>query len=102
MGWTGLQNGALLSNASKKFEVFLTVDGNLSKQQPLAAYAIAVVVLRAPSNDITMLAKLVPSLLEGLIAVQPGKLSVFELRPEVDFLLRTGSPRAHRPARLFS
>ena len=71
MGWAGLKNGALLTNAaSAGFDVFLTVDKNLPKQQNLSAYRIAVVVLRCGSNDISDLMVLVPELLEKL----PGSL----------------------------
>ena len=64
MGWAGLKNGALLTNAaSAGFDVFLTVDKNLPKQQKIATYAIAIVVLRCATNDITDLKKLVPELL---------------------------------------
>lgn len=73
MGWAGLKNGALLTQAvAAGFEVFVTVDKNLPAQQKLAAYAIAVVVLRCPSNDVTELKKLVPELLTKMPAVKKG------------------------------
>jgi hypothetical protein len=46
MGWTTLKNGELLALASKQFEVYVTVDRNLSFQQNLPAFEIAVVILR--------------------------------------------------------
>ncbi len=49
-GWSSAKNGELLALASKEFEVFVTVDRNLSFQQRLPAFAIAVIVLRAKSN----------------------------------------------------
>jgi predicted nuclease of predicted toxin-antitoxin system len=71
MGWSGLKNGALLTHAvAAGFDVFLTVDKNLPKQQKLAAYAIAVIVLRCTSNDIAELRKLVPELLSKLPAAK--------------------------------
>jgi len=49
MGWAGLENGALLTRAvAAGFDIFLTVDKNLPKQQKLAGYAIAVVCCVAP------------------------------------------------------
>ena len=73
MGWAGLKNGALLGQAvTAGFEVFVTVDKNLPTQQKLAAYAIAVVVLRCSSNDIIELKKLVPELLTKLPTVKKG------------------------------
>lgn len=74
MGWAGLKNGALLTRAVVAgFDVFLTVDKNLPKQQKLAAYAIAVVVLRCATNDLNDLKKLVPALLAKLPAAKKGE-----------------------------
>ncbi|MBI2497977.1 MAG: DUF5615 family PIN-like protein [Opitutae bacterium] len=73
MGWSGLKNEALLTRAAAAgFDVFLTVDKNLPKQQKLAAYAIAVVVLRCATNDIDDLKQLVPELLKKLSAAKKG------------------------------
>lgn len=77
MGWAGLKNGALLNQAvAAKFDVFLTVDKNLPCQQKLSAYAIAVVVLRCPTNDIADLRKLVPELLTQLSCAKKGAATV--------------------------
>jgi predicted nuclease of predicted toxin-antitoxin system len=74
MGWAGLKNGALLTRAAEAgFAVFLTVDKNLPKEQKLAGYAIAVVVLRCATNDIADLRKLVPELLGKLPTAKPGE-----------------------------
>jgi predicted nuclease of predicted toxin-antitoxin system len=50
MGWTSIENGELLALASQQFDVFVTVDRNLSSQQNLSGLRIAVVVLRATTN----------------------------------------------------
>lgn len=50
MGWSTIKNGELLALAAKEFDVFVTVDRNLSFQQSLPGFAIAVIVLRARSN----------------------------------------------------
>jgi predicted nuclease of predicted toxin-antitoxin system len=77
LGWSGLTNGALLSRAvDARFDVFLTVDKNLPSQQNIAAYAIAVVVLRCPSNDIKELKKLVPALLSKLADARKGEATI--------------------------
>ena len=77
MGWAGLKNGALLTQAvAARFDVFLTVDKNLPSQQKLSAYAIAVVVLRCPTNDITDLRRLVPELLTQLTSAEKGEATV--------------------------
>jgi hypothetical protein len=63
MGWTAMKNGDLLALAAKEFDVFLTVDRNLSFQQNIPAFAIAVIVLRASSNRLADLRPLIPELL---------------------------------------
>lgn len=50
MGWETISNGELLALASQQFDVFVTVDRNLSFQQNLPTFGIAVVVLRSRSN----------------------------------------------------
>ena len=50
MGWTTLKNGELLVLASAQFDVFVTVDRNLSFQQDIVSFSIAVVVLQARTN----------------------------------------------------
>lgn len=77
MGWAGLKNGALLTRAvAAGFDVFLTVDKNLPKQQKLPTYAIAVVVLRCATNDITDLRRLVPELMAKLPQAVKGEATV--------------------------
>src|SRR5664279_302651 len=60
MNWLGLSNGRLLAVANSQFEVFVTVDKNLVRQQDLTGLRIAVIVLRARSNKIDDLGPLVP------------------------------------------
>jgi hypothetical protein len=50
MGWAGVKNGQLLALAEAEFDVFITVDRNLSFQQNLPQFNMAVIVLQAPSN----------------------------------------------------
>ena len=72
MGWLTIKNGELLALAANEFEVFVTVDRNLSFQQNLPAFAIAVIVLRAPSNRLTDLKPLVPALLACITSAKRG------------------------------
>ena len=66
MGWASKRNGELLALAVGQFEVFLTADRNLSYQQDLSAFEIAIVVLVARSNRLEDLRPLMPQLLEVL------------------------------------
>jgi len=72
MGWTAIKNGELLTLASAEFDVLVTMDRNLSFQQDLASFAIAVIILRAKTNRLTNLRPLVPSLRAAIDSAQPG------------------------------
>jgi hypothetical protein len=77
MGWTSIQNGELLSLAIQSgFEGFITVDRNLSFQQHLPKFEIAVLVLHAPSNRLSDLKRLIPKLLSAIDTAAPGDLVV--------------------------
>jgi hypothetical protein len=66
MGWSTVKNGALLTLASQHFDVFVTVDRNLSFRQNLDSFSVAVVVLRAKTNRLADLRPLVPNLLAAI------------------------------------
>ena len=72
MGWTSIENGELLALAAQEFDVFVTVDRNLSFQQNLAVMPIAVIVLEAPTNRLADLRPLVPQLLASIAIAQAG------------------------------
>ena len=72
MGWSTTKNGELLALAAKEFEVLVTVDRNLSFQQNLLAFAIAVIVVRARSNRLADLKPLVPELLACIPSAKRG------------------------------
>ena len=74
MGWASKKNGELLALAEPEFDVFLTVDRNLSFQQAINRLDIAVVVFVAKGNRHSDLEPLVPDLLEVLVGVSPGQL----------------------------
>jgi hypothetical protein len=76
MGWAGVKNGQLLTLAESEFDVFITVDRNLSFQQNLPQFNIAVIVLQAPSNRLADLKPLVPQILAILDSVVRGQATV--------------------------
>ena len=75
MGWSAIENGELLALAAKEFDVFITVDRNLSFQQHLPTFAIAVVVLRASSSRLADLQPLVPELLASIPRAKRGAVT---------------------------
>ena len=76
MGWATIKNGELLELAEKEFDVFITVDRNLSFQQNLPKFNIAVLVLKAHSNRLADLKPLAPKVLSLLPALTKGKAEV--------------------------
>lgn len=67
-------NGALLEKAQEEFDVFLTGDRNLTFQQELSKYNIAVVVLHADSIQLRHTLPLMPKVLDILPTIKPGEV----------------------------
>lgn len=76
MGWASKTNGELLALAAAEFDVFLTTDRNLSYQQDISAFDIAVVVLVARSNSIEDLRPLAPRVLDVLKDAGHGRVTL--------------------------
>lgn len=72
------RGGKLLQRISGNYEVFVTIDGNLTAQQNMKGLSFAVIVLRARSNKIEDIRPLIPQILEVLSVVEPGQLVVVE------------------------
>jgi hypothetical protein len=73
MGWAGVKNGALLALAEDEFDAFITVDRNLSFQQNLPKFNLAVLVLHAASNRLADLKPLAPEILTTLPTLTKGE-----------------------------
>jgi len=50
MGWSGVKNGELIRLADDQFDVFVTIDKNLSYQQDLSRVRMAIVLVNVDSN----------------------------------------------------
>lgn len=73
LGWAGKKNGELLALMSGAgIEVLLTVDQSLRRQQNLAAFGVAVVVMVATSNRLADLVPLMPAVEAALSGIQAG------------------------------
>lgn len=71
----GLDDGQeweLLTLAGGQFDVFVTVDRNLSFQQNVVSYPIAVIVLRAKTNRLVDLKPLAPRLVAAIQSARSG------------------------------
>lgn len=78
LGWMGLRNGALLSAAAGRFDLFVTVDRNLAFQHRVEKLSFAVVVLRARTNRLVDLLPLVPALHRVLPELVAGEVRWLE------------------------
>ncbi len=68
MGWSGLVNGVLLGVVvDTGFEVLLTCDRNMQKQQNVSALGLALVVIAVPDTKIQTIQPLVPDILAVLV-----------------------------------
>lgn len=71
LGWSGIKNGELLNLVDKnQFDVFLTGDKNLRKQQRLKNRPFAVVVLSA--INWTVIRKHLPTIAQAVDTARPG------------------------------
>jgi len=66
--WAGVGNGELLERASKDFDVFITVDRNLTFQQNPSNLPLPVIVIHAPSNKLKDLVNYLPALQQTLLS----------------------------------
>jgi hypothetical protein len=74
MGWADLDDGPLLDAMAEHFDVLVTVDKSLPKQQRIDNRPLAVVVLRAKTNRLVDLLPLAPKLREVLENARPGQV----------------------------
>lgn len=79
MGWSGFTNGDLLKKAEGEFDVFLTADNNLTFQQNLSRFDLAVIVLESRSTRLVDTLPLMPHVLEALETITPKV--VVRIRP---------------------
>lgn len=80
MNWAGVKNGKLMQLAEIEFDVFITVDRNLSFQQNLPKYNIAVLVLKAKSNRLADLQPFSKQIIENLPNLEKGKAKILSFQ----------------------
>jgi len=74
-GFGGKENGELLSLAEGKFDVLITVDKNLKHQQNITNRRIAILVVRAASNDIDDIRPHLPEMPTALQSLRAGQVA---------------------------
>ncbi len=73
-GFSSKENGELLALAEKSFDVLVTIDKNIRYQQNITGRKIAIVIIRAASNDLDDIRPHVPHALAALKTVKPGQI----------------------------
>lgn len=74
MRWAGTKNEELLRRAALEFDVRLTVDQGIPDQQNIKDLSLALVIIKAPSNDIKDLRPKMSEVLRVLTTIQPGQV----------------------------
>lgn len=78
-GLAGLQNGELIAALkSKGFDIFLTIDANITYQQNLSKAGVRIVVLKCKSNKLEDIKVLVPKLMKVLNSKIEDQVSIVE------------------------
>jgi len=73
-GFSGNENGELIALAEKKFEVLITIDKNIRHQQNITGRDIAILIIRAASNDLDDIRPHIPQALAALKTIKPGQI----------------------------
>lgn len=73
-GWSGKKNGMLLQAAQAEFDALVTMDWSIEYQQNLQKLALAIVILRAPSNRRQDTEPLIPKVNDALATIRPGEV----------------------------
>jgi hypothetical protein len=73
-GWSGIENGELLKLAATEFDIFLTVDQNLSFQQNLKNFDIGIVLMVARNNRLKTLLPLMRAVRTAIDEVKAGEI----------------------------
>jgi hypothetical protein len=74
-GLAGKRNGELPSlTAQQKYEIFVTVDKGVEYQQNLRGRSLAVIILRAQSNQLADLSSYGADCLEQMKSIKPGEV----------------------------
>lgn len=73
-GFSGKANGELLALAENNFDVLVTIDRNIRYQQNVRGRKIAIVIIRARSNDLDDIRPHIAGALVALESIQPGQV----------------------------
>ena len=73
MAWAGVKNGDLIKLADNQFDVFITIDKNLSYQQNLSRIRMAIVLISVKNNKVDTILSKSNELLKLLSDLKPAQ-----------------------------
>ncbi|HVO96490.1 MAG TPA: hypothetical protein VMT15_00400 [Bryobacteraceae bacterium] len=73
-GWRSSKDGPLLRFAEKNFDVFVTIDQKMEREQDLRQFAIGFVVARVKSNRLEDFALILSDMRAVIAKVRPGQV----------------------------
>ena len=73
-GLSGKENGELLALAENSFDVLVTIDRHIRHQQNMMGRNLAILIIRAVSNDLDDIRPHVPDALVALRSIKPGQI----------------------------
>ena len=76
MGWRGVKNGVLLDLMTGDFQIIITTDKNLPRQQSLKSRKVSAIIL--PTNEIPGILELLPQIEEAIDTISPGEFKQLE------------------------
>jgi hypothetical protein len=74
MGWSGIKNGELLKRAQSHFQVMITVDQNVERQQNLERFRLGLIVIAVPNTRLERLRPCTGAILAALDKIKAGNL----------------------------
>ena len=74
IGWRSSKDGPLLAFAQDRFDVFVTIDRNLERQQNLSKLKMGIVIVRVPSNEIAHYEPLFDQLEAAVETIRAGQV----------------------------
>lgn len=74
LGWNGRKDNEFLADAERAFDVFVTIDRNIERENDLAQFRLGFVIIRLKSNVITSWMPVFGQLLDAAEAVKPGEI----------------------------
>jgi len=72
-GYRGKKNGELLALADDVYDVFVTMDKSIRKQQNFVGLRIALLLIRAQSNRIKDVTPYLQEIIAALQSIKPGE-----------------------------